>query len=139
MKRAFPDACVDVPADLIADLDNDPKDRHVAAAALNAGAAAIVTDNLDDFVSNQLAAGDIEVITPGTLVERLLDEAPEIVVLEARVAAAKTVHSGPNLIETYAKLRVDCWRYNPGLCSTSSTRSAPSRTFCSRTTPTPRA
>ena len=30
--------------------------------------------------------------------------------LEARIAAAETVHTGPELIEVYAKLRVDCWR-----------------------------
>ena len=30
--------------------------------------------------------------------------------LEARIAAADIVHSGPELVETYARLRVDCWR-----------------------------
>lgn len=30
--------------------------------------------------------------------------------LEARIAAAEIVHSGPELVETYARLRVDCWR-----------------------------
>lgn len=30
--------------------------------------------------------------------------------LEARIDAAETVHSGPELVETYAKLRVDCER-----------------------------
>lgn len=34
MNRAFPDANVDVASKLVAELDNDPKDRHVAAAAL---------------------------------------------------------------------------------------------------------
>ncbi|MGA2307658.1 MAG: hypothetical protein ABSH29_26235, partial [Acidimicrobiales bacterium] len=30
--------------------------------------------------------------------------------LEARIAAAETVHTGPDLVLTYARLRVDCER-----------------------------
>ena len=30
--------------------------------------------------------------------------------LEARIVAAEIVHSGPELIESYARLRVECWR-----------------------------
>ena len=30
--------------------------------------------------------------------------------LDARIDAAEVVHSGPDLIATYAQLRVDCWR-----------------------------
>ena len=43
MRRAFPEAPVDAPAELVVKLDNHPKDRHVAATALAAGADAIVT------------------------------------------------------------------------------------------------
>ena len=35
--------------------------------------------------------------------------------LEARIAAAEIVHSGPELIETYAHLRVECWRVGHAL------------------------
>lgn len=35
--------------------------------------------------------------------------------LESRIAAAETVHSGPDLIDIYAKLRVDCWRIGHAL------------------------
>ena len=35
--------------------------------------------------------------------------------LESRIAAAETVHSGPDLIDAYAKLRVDCWRIGHAL------------------------
>ena len=35
--------------------------------------------------------------------------------LEVRIAAAETVHSGPELIEVYARLRLDCERYGHAL------------------------
>lgn len=35
--------------------------------------------------------------------------------LEARIAAAETVHSGPELIATYARLRADCQRVGHAL------------------------
>jgi hypothetical protein len=35
--------------------------------------------------------------------------------LEARIAAAETVHSGPELILTYARHRVDCERVGHAL------------------------
>ncbi|MET0715990.1 MAG: PIN domain-containing protein [Mycetocola sp.] len=35
--------------------------------------------------------------------------------LEARLAAVETVHSGPDLINTYARLRTDCWRVGHAL------------------------
>lgn len=35
--------------------------------------------------------------------------------LEARISAAETVHSGPDLIAAYAQLRADCWRIGHAL------------------------
>lgn len=35
--------------------------------------------------------------------------------LEARLAVAETVHTGPELIDTYANLRVACWRVGHAL------------------------
>ena len=51
MNGAFEDALVeaDAIATLVDSMTNDPKDRHVLAAALAAGADGIVTDNLADF------------------------------------------------------------------------------------------
>jgi hypothetical protein len=37
MRRAFPEARVQAPAELVEKLDNDPKDRHIGATALAAG------------------------------------------------------------------------------------------------------
>jgi predicted nucleic acid-binding protein len=49
MKEAFPEACVTGYEELVAAMRNDEKDRHVAAAAVKAGAQVIVTSNLADF------------------------------------------------------------------------------------------
>ncbi|MDP1917263.1 MAG: PIN domain-containing protein [Myxococcales bacterium] len=49
MDKAFPEALVTGHESLIAAMKNDEKDRHVAAAAVKAGAQVIVTMNLSDF------------------------------------------------------------------------------------------
>lgn len=40
---------------------------------------------------------------------------PRMLKLEARIAAAETVHTGPELIQTYAQLRVACTRIGHAL------------------------
>lgn len=49
MKREFPEADVVGYEHLIDAMPNDPKDRHVVAAAVKAGAQVITTANLKDF------------------------------------------------------------------------------------------
>ena len=49
MERTFPDAAVTDYEPLVDAMPNHPKDRHVAAAAVKAGAQLIVTANLKDF------------------------------------------------------------------------------------------
>jgi predicted nucleic acid-binding protein len=49
MKDAFPDAMVTGWQHLEAEMTNDPKDRHVLAAAVVGGAEVIVTNNVLDF------------------------------------------------------------------------------------------
>lgn len=49
MNEAFPEALVTDYSKLIPAMPNDAKDRHVAAAAVKAGAQVIVTANLRDF------------------------------------------------------------------------------------------
>jgi predicted nucleic acid-binding protein len=79
MRRYFPAAMVTVGPDDIDRLDNDPKDRHVAAAGIVAAADAVVTINVRDFRSRVLDEAGVAVLTPGRLVELVLDEAPELV------------------------------------------------------------
>ncbi len=50
MNRAMPAALIDPPAtELVEAMTNNPKDRHVLAAAVSINAEVIVTDNLADF------------------------------------------------------------------------------------------
>ncbi len=50
MEKHFPEAEVTGHEPLISVMQNDAKDRHVAAAAVKAGAQVVVTANLKDFV-----------------------------------------------------------------------------------------
>lgn len=81
MERAFPSANVMVGA---ADEEEivlpDPDDRHVAAAAIAAGADVVVTFNVDDFPSEVLGPYGLEAVHPDAFVTSLLEADPEGVV-----------------------------------------------------------
>ena len=64
LHKAFPEAWVEGYKTLEGGLTNDPKDRHVLAAAIKSGAQTIVTFNLKDFQSKCIDPFDIEVIHP---------------------------------------------------------------------------
>ena len=64
LKRAFPEAWVSGYKNLEGALRNDPKDRHVLAAAIRCGAQTIITFNLKDFRAGALAEYDIEAVHP---------------------------------------------------------------------------
>jgi predicted nucleic acid-binding protein len=74
MSDAFPEALVTGHEPLIGSMKNHPKDRHVTAAAVKAGAQVIVTSNLKDFCD--LPEG-IEAQTPDEFLCNLLDLEPE--------------------------------------------------------------
>jgi predicted nucleic acid-binding protein len=73
MRRAFPEAQVTDYEALIPAMRNDEKDRHVAAAAVKAGAQVIVTSNTRDFYD--LPSG-IDVQTPDDFLCNLFDLDP---------------------------------------------------------------
>jgi PIN domain len=79
------DALVTDYEDLVAGLTlPDPDDRHVLAAAIRAGAGAIVTFNLADFPGEILAKFDIEALHPDDLLKRLIERDIETVCAAAR-------------------------------------------------------
>jgi len=80
MRQAVPDCMVSGFEDLIEALElPDPDDRHVLAAAIRAGAQAIVTFNLADFPSEKLASYNIEAKHPDDFVLDAIDLAPGLV------------------------------------------------------------
>lgn len=109
MARAFPDAAVTSYRSLIDGLTCDPKDRHVLAAAVRAGAGAIVTHNNDDFPPDSVEPYEIEVIHPDTFLLDLLDLAPGAVIDELRVQARanrREPKTLPTLLDALAKAGV---------------------------------
>jgi len=88
METSFPEASVTGYSALIPCMQNDPKDRHVAAAAVTAGAQAIVTFNVKDF-SNLPPA--IEARDPDDFLCGLfeLDRAAFVTLLQEQASALK--------------------------------------------------
>jgi hypothetical protein len=74
MNKAIPDCLVTGYRELIPGLTlPDPNDRHVLAAAIRAGAGAIVTFNLKDFPPKALQSYGVEAQHPDEFVMDLLD------------------------------------------------------------------
>ena len=73
MKSFFPEAMVTGHDWLIPAMRNDPKDRHVLAAAVHMGAQTIVTSNLSDFRKEHLPPS-IQAQDPDTFLLHLLDQ-----------------------------------------------------------------
>ena len=87
---------------LIASMDNHPKDRHVLAAAVKCGAQVIVTYNKRDFPAASTERWGIEVQGPSTFLRNLYDLAPPTVVDKLKQQAQDL---GRTLREQLAVLR----------------------------------
>lgn len=85
MSAAFPEALVEGYEHLVASMRNDPKDRHVAAAAVKARAQIIVTANLRDFT--RLPEG-IQAQSPDTFLCNLFHADADTLVEVVRSQAA---------------------------------------------------
>lgn len=85
MRRAFPEATVTGYEQLVLAMPNDHEDRHVAAAAVRAGAQVVVTSNLRDF--REMPEG-IEAQSPDEFLCNLLDLDPDRMVAVVRDQAA---------------------------------------------------
>lgn len=98
MSTAFPDADVPGYQQLIVAMTNDPKDRHVAAAAVAGHAQVIVTRNLSDFPSSALEPFGIDVQSPDVFLSNLFRLFPTQLVwaIERQVAQRRRP---PNEIE----------------------------------------
>ena len=89
IRRHFPEAWVEGYEHLIPVMTNDPKDRHVLAAAVRCNAEVIVTSNVKDFPRTALEPYSITAMGPGDFLQSLFDLDPECVTQSlARQAAA---------------------------------------------------
>jgi PIN domain len=85
INKAVPDCLVTGYGHLVDDLElPDANDRHVLAAAIRSGAAAIVTMNLRDFPAEVLSQFEIFAIHPDNFILDLADLEPEIVLTAAK-------------------------------------------------------
>jgi hypothetical protein len=99
MNRAIPDCLVTGFEDLVEGLHlPDPEDRHVLAAAIRAGAQAIVTFNLKDFPASTMAQYSLEALHPDDFVLDLIDLAPGAV-CTALVKQASALRRPPLTID----------------------------------------
>lgn len=77
MHRAFPDARLDPPPDLVDRMPNHRKDRHVLALAVVARATQLVTHNARDFAGAE--AFGVRVQSPDAFLSELFDAANDAV------------------------------------------------------------
>lgn len=91
IRGAFPAAAVVEDRQLLARLTNDPKDRHVLAAAIQGGKATIVTYNLRDFPTSALAPYNITAQSPDQFLQDLFGRDPATL-LDLLIAQGTALH-----------------------------------------------
>jgi predicted nucleic acid-binding protein len=98
MTRAFPDACLPREAweQHLPEMTNDPKDRHVLAAAVAAEASHLVTGNLKHFPSASRPPG-LTVLRPDFFASGLLHQDPEVV-MQALDSMSKRLKAPPQTV-----------------------------------------
>ncbi len=89
LRTVFPEALVTGHEHLIDVVENDPKDRHVLAAAAHAKAEVILTFNLDDFPDEALAPWGVTAVHPQRYLLTLYSIDPLQVVSRVSEIAAK--------------------------------------------------
>jgi predicted nucleic acid-binding protein len=104
MRSAFPYAMVADYEDLTPVMTNNPKDRHVAAAAVRGDAALIVTANLRDFSPESLQQYDIEAVHPDHFLQDQLELDPAVTLACLRQQRASYTKPQFTLREFYITL-----------------------------------
>ena len=90
MRLHFGEAEVAGYENLVAAMANHPKDRHVVAAAVRAGAQIIVTSNIRDFPDAALAPHGIEAQPLDDFLLQLYDLQPQRIVALCATASCRT-------------------------------------------------
>lgn len=118
MNKAFPDALVTGYEALIDEMVNDPKDRHVLAAAVRGGAEVLVTENLRDFPAEAIRLYDIDVVSQDAFLLDQLDLHPAEVIAALRRQVSR-YHREPRTVESLLAILG-----SPGSVAQTSPRSA---------------
>ncbi len=99
MNGAFPDALVNGYEKIVGEMANDPKDRHVLAAAIRGGAEVLVTENLRDFPPETVRPYDIQVVSQDAFLLDQLDLRPADVIDALRRQVSR-YHREPRNVDT---------------------------------------
>ncbi len=91
LARSFPEASVLVPGHIEAGMTNDPKDRHVLAAAVAAQAEILVTFNLRHFRPEDCEPHRVNVMHPDEFLVSVYDSVPDTVLQTVAQQAADLV------------------------------------------------
>lgn len=79
MRRAFPEAMIHDYEHLVDDMTNDPKDRHVLAAAVAADADLLVTYNLRHYPASACDPHDVTIQSSDGFLCDALERDPEVI------------------------------------------------------------
>ncbi len=104
MHEHFGDAVVLGYESLLPTMTNQEKDRHVLAAAVEAGAGLIVTMNLRDFPESALAPFRVEARHPDSFLIALYDLNPQVVIHTLDVQASAIRRSISELLNTLQRI-----------------------------------
>lgn len=90
IRAHFPEAMVRGHEGMLARCDNDPKDRHVLACAIQARASVILTYNLSDFPNSALAPHGIRALHPAAFLREIRSrDAERVRQVLAKIAARR--------------------------------------------------
>jgi len=102
IQEGFPDALQTGLEPLIAQCTNDPKDRHVVAAAIKAEARVIVTFNQKHFASEHLAKWEVTAVNPDDFLLELYAKNPNAVGRQLKLAADEKRMEVDDLLRGYS-------------------------------------
>jgi len=83
---------------LIPECTNHPNDRHVLAAAIQAGVETIVTFNTRDFTPASLEPWGITAVQPANFLKILYDHDPAVVTNALYAMAGKAARTMPEML-----------------------------------------
>ncbi len=102
-REYFPEAWIRGYEPLIPSLGNDPKDRHVLAAAIWGKCGALTTFNLRDFPEEHLAPWEVEAVHPADLLTDLYDLNAAVVLSRLHDIATDRKRPLTDVIRTLSK------------------------------------